>query len=661
MTSRKTTTKDATTETPEVKVATKKDPEAKVVAKKDPETKATPKKDPEAKPKTKKEPEAKTTTKKEPEAKTTPKKEPEAKTTPKKEPEPKPTAKKEPEPKPTPKKEPEPKPTPKKEPEAKTTPKKEPEPKPAPKKEPEVKAAEPQEPEYESMDALLKASSPDIPALKKGDVVTGKISGITESHIIISLGTKQDGYAEIGDYLEGGAGLTLKIGDDIRGFIVRMTDDQIVISKSLNRSHGNKVLIREAFTQHIPVKGKVVEARKGGFHVDVFGVRAFCPGSHMDVSTNSNLKPEYYLQQTFDFDIIEFQKGNIILSRKNLLMRDLAAKKESVFSRINVGDIVKGLVNRITTFGAFIDLGGVEGLLHISEISWQHITKPEDVLKMGEEIEVKILSIQGEKISLSIKALTENPLKLAIVNYHVDDEVKCTIIRHEKYGTFVELEKGVEGLIPFSLMPKRRRFAQQDGQANALKIGDEVTAKIVKIDPNTLKISLSMKDDDTNYWFAEVADLQEGMEIEGTIQNVSDHGLFIKVKDNVTGLMPQSKVKRSKQVYKHDDVGKTITVRISRIDTEQQRLSLEPLDYQNYDDYYDSMPDDDGKKIGKRNQNAPRGSSSYDRDKRDQRHSSRKQRNEGQGSSKEHSGDSEWKKYTTDYQSVPEDNPFNDL
>jgi len=513
--------------------------------------------------------------------------------------------------------------------------------------------------EYESMDDLLKSTDPNILTLKKGDVVIGKISGITESHLIISLGAKQDGYAEIGDYLDGG-NLTYKIGDEVKGFIVRMSDDQIVISKSLNRSHGNKVLIKEAFEQHIPVKGKVLEVRKGGFQVDVFGVRAFCPGSHMDISSNSNLKPEYYLQQTFDFDVIEFQKGNIILSRKTLLMRDMASKKESVFSRINPGDIVKGVVNRITTFGAFIDLGGVEGLLHISEISWHHINKPEDILKTGEEIEVKILAIQGEKISLSIKALTDNPLILAIQNYKVDDEVKCTIVRHEKYGTFVEIEKGVEGLIPFSLMPKRRRFAQQEGQANSLKIGDVVNAKIVKIDPNSLKISLSMQDDDANYWFNEIADLQEGMEIEGTIQNISDHGIFIKVKDNVTGLLPQSKVKKAKLSYKHDDVGKTITVRISRIDTEQQRLSLEPLDFQSYDDYYDNMPLDDSKKIGKRPFNNSRGGGAYDNNKRDQRQS-RRQRNDNQSSGKEHSGDSEWKKYTTDYQSVPEDNPFNDL
>jgi len=534
-------------------------------------------------------------------------------------------------------------------------------PKEEPPKDSQVTKDETPEPEYETMDDLLKSTDQNILTLKKGDVVIGKISGITESHLIVSLGAKQDGYAEIGDYLENGK-LSYKIGDEIKGFIVRMSDDQIVISKSLNRSHGNKVLIREAFEQHIPVKGKVLEVRKGGFQVDVFGVRAFCPGSHIDISSNSNLKPEYYLQQTFDFDVIEFQKGNIILSRKTLLMREMASKKESVFARINPSDNVKGIVNRITTFGAFIDLGGVEGLLHISEISWQHINKPEDILKTGEEIEVKILSIQGEKISLSIKALTENPLKLAITKYNVDDEVKCTIVRHEKYGSFVEIAAGVEGLIPFSLMPKRRRFAQQEGQSNALKIGDVVNAKIVKIDPNSLKISLSMQDDDANYWFNEIADLQEGMEIEGIIQNVSDHGIFIKVKDNVTGLLPQSKVKRAKLAYKHDDVGKAITVRISRIDTEQQRLSLEPLDFQSYDDYYDAMPEDDNKKVGKRPFNNSRGggSGSYDNNKRDQRQS-RRQRGDNQGSSKEHSGDSEWKKYTSEYQSVPEDNPFNDL
>jgi len=514
---------------------------------------------------------------------------------------------------------------------------------------------ETQAPESQTMDELLKASEQKMPTLKKGDVVTGHISSITESHIIISLGVKQDGYAEIGDYLDGG-NLPYKVGDEIKGFIVRMSDEQIVIAKSLNRSHGNKVLLREAFEKQIPVKGKVIETRKGGYQVDVFGLRAFCPNSHMDLPSSSNMAPEYYLHQTFDFDVLEFQKGNVILSRKNLLQRDVAVKKENVFSRINVGDVITGKITRIANFGAFVDIGGVDGLLHISEISWSHIHRADDVIKAGDEIQVKIIAISGEKISLSMKALTENPLTTAIQKYKVDDEVQCTILRHEAFGTFVEIEPGVEGLIPISLMPKRRRTQQSP----TLKLGDIVTARIVKIDEKSLKISLSLQDDEVNAWFREIADLEEGMEVTGTIQNVSEHGIFIGLKENVTGLLPQSKVKRAKLTYKPENVGDPITVKIIKIDTEMQRLSLEPLGYVGFDDYYDDGPSDDTKRPPRKPGNSPR-QGSYDRPQRDRKSSSYKSRSENRGSDKDHSGDSDWKKYATDYQSVPEDNPFNKL
>ncbi|MCL1827606.1 MAG: S1 RNA-binding domain-containing protein, partial [Candidatus Cloacimonetes bacterium] len=200
----------------------------------------------------------------------------------------------------------------------------------------------------------------------KGDRVVGKISGITESHILISLGVKQDAVAEIGDYMEDGV-FNYKVGDDIKGFIVRMSDDQITVAKGLNRSHGNKVLIKEAHEKQIPIKGKVLGVVNKGFAVEVFGVRAFCPFVHIDLfSTDDHTK---YVNNTYDFEIIELTKNSAILSRKTLLAKEASEKEEKFFATYKVGDIVKGIVLRVAKFGAFLDLGGYEGLLHDIELS----------------------------------------------------------------------------------------------------------------------------------------------------------------------------------------------------------------------------------------------------------------------------------------------------
>jgi small subunit ribosomal protein S1 len=502
---------------------------------------------------------------------------------------------------------------------------------------------------------------------KKGDVTSGKISSITESHIIISLGVKQDGYAEIGDYLENGK-LPYKVGDDIKGFIVKMTDDQIVISKSLNRSHGNKLLVREAFEKQIPVKGKVIEVKKGGFSIDVFGVKGFCPLSHIDLFMNE--APENFLHNTYDFEIIEFDKGNVILSRKKLIAKTISEKKEQFFSKVKVGDIIKGTVIRITNFGAFMELGGYEGLMHISEVSWSHINKIHDIINIGDELDVKILAIDGEKISLSLKALQENPILHAIKQLKVGDDVKCIPLRHEKFGTFVSivgdesqaLPQGVEGLIPISLMGQQRaRRTKPSSFSYPFQIGDEIVARIVKIDEQNHKISLSLQSDDLSNWEKNTADLVNGQELMGTIDNISKHGVFVKINDTVTGLMPQSKVKKAKLDITEENIGEQIEVRISNINAESHRISLEPTSLPALPEggFSPYSPDGDksrlprGRRDGFRGKDNSSPSGSFSRDKRP--------RADRTKADKENTVDSDWTKYATNYQSVPEDNPFNKL
>ena len=466
-------------------------------------------------------------------------------------------------------------------------------------------------------------------AFKKGDVVVGTISSINESHIIISIGQKQDAYAEIGDFLENGE-MPYKVGDEIKGFIVKMMDDQITISKSLNRSHGNKVLVKEAFVKKIPVKGKVIGTLKGGYSIDVFGLKAFCPLSHIDVYANE--KPEVYLNNTFDFLIIEFEKGSIVLSRKNLLVSELEEKKEKFFSKIKMGDILKGKVIKITNYGAFIDLGGYEGLLHISELSWNHVESANEVISVGDEIDVKIMKIDSDRISLSIKELHENPMQAAINKLKIGDLVNCKVLRHGSFGSFVEIEKGVEGLIPISMISNNKI----NKPSEVLNIGDEIQARILRLDEKNLKISLTLKDEAVNPWDVDGIGLEQGMELVGIIDSISDHGAFIKVNNSLIGLMPQSKIRRAKLGLSQNNVGEEIEVRIASVDIKARRLSFEPL----------YLPILEVKKT------EPKETKSFKEPK---------VKPENKKTKKDYTQDNDWQKYATNYQSVPEDNPFNDL
>lgn len=460
--------------------------------------------------------------------------------------------------------------------------------------------------------------------LRKGDVVEGEIVSITESHIIVSLGQKQDIYAEVGDYMVDGV-LNFKVGDKIKGFVVKLTDHEIVIAKSLNASHGNKKLVREAFDKNIPVKGKVTQAVKGGFSVDVLGIRAFCPVSHIDAYPNND--PAQYIGNVFDFDIIEFEKNNnIIVSRKALAQKDASDVKNKRLDEINVGDILTGKVLRLASFGAFVDINGIEGLLHISEFAWERIEKADDVLKIGDEVTVKVIKKENDKVSLSIKATLENPMVLAMTDLSEGMVVNCKILRHENFGSFVEIKPGVEGLIPLSFIS----YKKIKHPSNVLNIGDSVDAKIIKIDRDSNKISLSVKDLEENPWDTISEQYKVNQEIEGTIETINEFGAYIKITEGLVGLLPKSKIARAKLKLTPKEIGTTITLKISDIDETKRRISLEPLNMPEWEERAPQTPKE------------------------------QKPRREKKFVEKE-SFVNDANKSKDSYQGVPEDNPFNSL
>ncbi|MBN2460951.1 MAG: S1 RNA-binding domain-containing protein [Candidatus Cloacimonetes bacterium] len=418
---------------------------------------------------------------------------------------------------------------------------------------------------------LLEESLVNIQEINVGDKVEGQISNITDSYIFVSLGGKRDVYAEKADYLDKDGNLPYKVGDNLTGYVVKYTETETFIAKSLVSV--NKSVLREAFEEKIPVNGKVLSTIRGGFLVNISGVRAFCPQSQIDTRIVKDI--QQYIGQNYDFRIIDFRESgrNIVLSRRALLEEEMERMKHDTLGKLEQGSVIKGRVTRLTNFGAFIDLGGVEGLVHISEFSWTRIESPSDVLNIGDEIRVKVIKMEGEKISLSMKALQSNPFEKAIEGLKEGDTVTCRIVRNLPFGSFAELKPGVEGLIPVSEMAIGRRI---NHPSEIISEGDMVEAQVMKINSEEKKLSLSLKALQPDPWNNIDEILQEDEIITGIIENVVNFGAFITLKEGVVGLMPSSKIKLAGLKIDKSNIGEEFTVRVVSVDKEGKRISLEP-------------------------------------------------------------------------------------
>ncbi|MCD4651763.1 MAG: S1 RNA-binding domain-containing protein [Candidatus Cloacimonetes bacterium] len=411
-----------------------------------------------------------------------------------------------------------------------------------------------------------------------GDWVSGPIVKITDDTIFVSLGDKLDAHADLNEYKKEGEEISLKEGDELGGYIVKLTDSEIILSKHMTKSSApDKSAIRNAYENKIPVSGKVQRIIKGGYEIDILGSRAFCPYTHMSLRPSGN--KEQFLGQTYDFQLIDFtEKGrNIVVSRKVLMEKESEKRKQEIMERLEPGMVLEGKVTRLIDFGAFVDLGGMEGLVHVSEISWARVNHPKDVLQEGQQVTVKILKLKpnAEKISLSMKRTEMNPLDKAMQELQEEQVVKCLIVKNENFGSFVEISPGVQGLIPISEMKKGRRI---NHPSEVVKIGDEVEALIMRINREDKKISLSMKALEPDPWDSIDQFLQEEMIIEGEIDGIAEFGVFVKLREGLTGLIPQSKLRIAKKEYHPDNVGDKVSVRVSEIDHSKKRISLEPSD-----------------------------------------------------------------------------------
>lgn len=427
--------------------------------------------------------------------------------------------------------------------------------------------------EDDDYDELLEQSLAGITDHQIGDKVSGEIINITDSYIFVTLGGKRDAYADKSEFTDKKGELKYKVGDNLTGYISKYSDTETCISRSLIGV--NLHILREAYENKIPVAGKVISMIKGGLLVDVSGIRAFCPLSQI----SNKMVPDYkvYLSNDYDFRVIDFTENgkNIVLSRRAILEESEKQQKEMTLSKIQIGDIIKGKVVRLTNFGAFIDIGGLEGLLHISEFAHRRVESPSDMVTIGEEVEAKIIRLKGDKVSLSFKAMTPDPTDLVLAELEEGSIIKCRVLRNLPFGAFVEIQPGVEGLIPISEMDRNRRVVNAN---DILTPGDIVEVQVLKVRQVERKVSLSLKALQPDPWESIDNVIRVNDVIEGVIENVANFGTFIKISEGVTGLLPNSKMKIANLNYTKENIGETVKIRVSRVDIESKRISLEPTD-----------------------------------------------------------------------------------
>jgi len=412
---------------------------------------------------------------------------------------------------------------------------------------------------------------------REGEVVRGTVMKITGEQVIVDIGYKSEGTISLDEFREGKGEISVKAGDEI-DVMIESTENElgtVVLSKHKADMKRAWHSIAQASKQDQVVEGTIVARVKGGLSVDI-GVKAFLPGSQVDLRPVKNL--DAMIGQRFKFRIIKFneKRGNIVLSRRALLEKERETLKKETISNLEEGKIVDGIVKNITDYGAFIDLGGLDGLLHITDMSWGRINHPSELFQVGDEVKVKVIKYdpKTERVSLGFKQITPDPWSEAGGKYPPATRVKGKVVSLTDYGAFVELEPGIEGLIHISEMSWTKRVKHPSQVVN---VGDQVEAAVLDIDVENKRISLGMKQVMENPWKTLEEKYPIGTKVEGKVRNITDFGIFVGIEDGIDGLVHVSdlswtmKVKHPSEVYKK---GQDVNAVVLNIDPENERFSL---------------------------------------------------------------------------------------
>ena len=432
--------------------------------------------------------------------------------------------------------------------------------------------------------------------IKPGQIIEANVINITADHAVLSAGLKSESFVNINQFKDSDGEIEVNIGDKVKVVIEEIEDGEgqtkLSRQKAKNEATWSK-LISATETGEI-ITGLIQNRIKGGFMVLIDDVTAFLPGSLVDVRP---VRETQYLEGTVsEFKVVKADKSsnNIVVSRKAALLGDSEDSRGEMLSKLNEGDIVEGIIKNLTDYGAFIDLGGLDGLLHITDISWKKIKHPSELLNIAEKIQVKIISIDNEKnrVSLGLKQLEDDPWEELIKNYEIGMRAACTISNITDYGLFMEIEDGIEGLVHVSEMDWTNNNPNPHKIAN---VGDQVEVMILGIDKEKRRVSLGIKQCLPNPWTDFANEYKENQKIKGTIKSITDFGIFVELNGGIDGLVHISDVSWENDedidlsAYKKSDEIETL---ILAIDSNKQRISLgiKQLDNDPFQEYLTNHP-----------------------------------------------------------------------
>ncbi len=429
----------------------------------------------------------------------------------------------------------------------------------------------------DTMDSLMEMYEESFKRFAEGEVVTGRIISVDRDFVLVDIGYKSEGQIRINEFRDETGNITAKAGDPVEVMVEWWDDENEVVILSKEKAAKVKVWeeIKQIHENDGIIQGVILARVKGGFSVDV-GVQAFLPGSQADLRPIRNL--DEMVGKTFEFKILKYnrKRSNIVLSRRILLEQERETKRSATLTSIHEGKILNGVVKNITEYGVFVDLGGVDGLLHITDISWGRVKHPSELFKVGDEITVKVLNldVEKERVSLGIKQLSEDPWLSAISKYPVGTRITGKVVSLTDYGAFIELEEGIEGLIHVSEMSWTRKIRHP---SKVMSVGDKIDAVVLDIKPENRRISLGMKQVAPNPWDVISEKYPIGTTIEGRIKNITDFGIFIGIDEGIDGLVHISdiswtkRIKHPSDLYKKGDVVQAIVL---DIDKDSERFSL---------------------------------------------------------------------------------------
>ena len=426
--------------------------------------------------------------------------------------------------------------------------------------------------------ALENYLNPDFGDLEEGSIVKGEIVRVNDDNVLVDVNFKSEGQIPAAEFRDAAGNINVKVGDKVDVYVVRKNENEGTITLSFEKAKRMQVFdqLEDVQENNRVIKGHIVRRIKGGYTVDIGGVEAFLPGSHVDLRPVPDM--DALVNQEFEFRVLKInrRRSNVIVSRRVLLEEERDSKRQDLLRTLEEGQIVHGKAKNITEYGVFVDLGGLDGLLHITDMSWKRIRHPKEMITMGQDLTLKVLSFDREnnKVSLGLKQLVPDPWQDISARFPEGKKVTGKVTNLVDYGAFVELEPGVEGLVHISEMSWTRKLRHPSQMVHT---GDEVEVVILGVDGEKKRISLGMKQVRPNPWELVAEKYPEGTILEGVIKNITEFGMFIGIEDGIDGLIHVSdiswtkKVRHPNEIYK---VGDTVQAKVLTVDQENEKFTL---------------------------------------------------------------------------------------